>query len=189
MDAGELVGLDVLEGREQGRMPPGRKFRMVGIDAPRCCRVEPKHGAGVVRQGEPTRFQVELGGGPARVNAPIPDEAGNAGVLGLGLGFGVGAECAPGCLAPTLLLEILARPPFRQPEQAGDMVLAGPPVVASEAMDDRLVGAETVAAAQLLLVEALGCSGLDRRRVPAVDPAESLVQVELREHLATVALT
>ena len=28
----------------------------------------------------------------------------------------------------------------RQPEQAGDMVLAGPPVVASEAMDDRLVG-------------------------------------------------
>ena len=34
MDAGKLVGLDVLEGREQGRMPPRRKFRMVWIDMP-----------------------------------------------------------------------------------------------------------------------------------------------------------
>jgi hypothetical protein len=115
---------------------------MVGIDVPRCCRLESKHSAGVVRQGEPTRFQVELGGGPARVNAPIPDEAGNPSVLGLGLGFGLGAECALGFLAPTLLLEILTRAPFRQPEQAGDVVLASPPVVTGERMHDGLVSAD-----------------------------------------------
>jgi hypothetical protein len=109
MDAGELVGLDVQEGREQGRMPPGRKFRMVWFDMPCRRRMKPKHGAGVVRQGEPTRFQVKLGGGSARVNAPIPDEAGNPCVLGFGLGVG----CALGFVPPAPLLEILARPPFR----------------------------------------------------------------------------
>ena len=74
MDAGELVGLDVLKGRKERRMPPGRKFRMVWFDVPLCCRVKPKHGAGIVRQDEPTKLQVKLGSGPARVNAAIPDK-------------------------------------------------------------------------------------------------------------------
>jgi hypothetical protein len=39
MDAGDLAGLDVLEGGEQGRMAAGRKFRMVWFDMP--CRQPP----------------------------------------------------------------------------------------------------------------------------------------------------
>ena len=73
-------------------------------------------------------------------------------------------------------------------EERRESRLHRPDLLCRPTDDRRLVGAEAEAAAQLLLVEALG-SGLDRRCVPAVDPAERLVQVERREHLAAMAFT